>query len=83
MKRDEKGRYNYQRRGIRFDDQLSDTNWADDNLAPTEDDELDDDDEHFNWVNNPIRSMFENPVDSSHRSYRYEEDPSFPDEEEE
>jgi hypothetical protein len=81
MKRDEKGRYNYQRSGTRFPEPMSPRPWVDDNLAPTDDDEDLDPDEHFNWRDNPIRSMFDNPVDSSHRSYR--EEPSFPDEEEE
>jgi hypothetical protein len=44
-------------------------NWCGDNLSPTADDEQEDDNECFNWVNNPIRKMFDNPRDSSHFSY--------------
>jgi hypothetical protein len=68
MKRDEKGRYNYRRRGIRFPEPMSERPWVDDNLAPTDDDEDLDPDQHFNWSNNPVRKLFENPVDSSHRA---------------
>jgi len=67
MKRDSKGRYNYQRRGIRFPDPTEPTNWSDENLRAGYDDETIDDQEHYNWSNNPVRKLFENPVDSSHR----------------
>jgi hypothetical protein len=77
MKRDEKGRRNCRRVGRIFDDWSPDGNWANDNLSPTEDDEPLDDDECHNWVNNPIRKLFDNPVNSSHQSYL--EAPSFPD----
>jgi hypothetical protein len=76
MKRDEKGRRNCRRVGGIFDDWSPDGNWANDNLSPTEDDEPLDDDECHNWANNPIRKLFDNPVNSSHQSYI--ETPSFP-----
>lgn len=49
-----------------------DDNWCGDNLAPTDDDEQLDEFEAFNWVNNPIRQLFDNPKSSFHRSHLYE-----------
>jgi hypothetical protein len=74
MNRDEKGRYNYQKIGFRFPESSSLRTWLDDNLAPTDDDEDVLDDEYFNWCDNPIRKLFDNPVDSSHRSHLETED---------
>lgn len=78
MKRDEHGRRlcRFRHRFPEGDENLG--NHAGDNLAPTQDDEPDDENESFNWVNNPIRRLFDNPFDSSHRSYL--EEPSFPEE---
>lgn len=67
MKRDSKGRYNFQRRGRRFPEPTDPTNWGDENLRASFDDEIIDDQEHFNWSNNPVRKLFDNPLDSSHR----------------
>lgn len=44
-------------------------NWCGDNLAPTDDDEQDDENECLNWTNNPIRKLFDNPVSRFHRTY--------------
>jgi hypothetical protein len=74
MKRDEKGRYNYEKHGNRFPESESLRTWLDDNLAPNDDDEDILEDEFFNWCNNPIRKLFDNPVDSSHRNYLETED---------
>lgn len=49
-----------------------DDNWCGDNLAPTKDDEIMDEFEAFNWVNNPIRQLFDNPKSSFHKSHLYE-----------
>lgn len=54
----------------RFPDSWHDAdNGIGDNLAGNQDDEPEDDEEGFNWVNNPIRRLFDNPIDSSHRSF--------------
>jgi hypothetical protein len=42
-------------------------NWCGDNLSdPDEDD--DDENECYNWINNPIRALFDNPRQVSHPS---------------
>ena len=42
-------------------------NWCGDNLAEEAEDD-DDETQHFNWRNNPIRALFDNPSQRSHRS---------------
>jgi hypothetical protein len=68
MKRDEHGRRVTTPSGKFHVDASYESEYGD-NLSPdTEDDESTEND-HYNWVNNPVRQMFENPRQQSHRTH--------------
>ena len=73
MKRDEYGRRVTTPSGKFHVDAVMESEDGD-NLSPdTEDDEFTEND-HYNWVNNPVRQMFDNPRQQSHRTYLEYED---------